>query len=216
MKTSRWLPLFIGALLIIGGIFLLLGNFNILDVGGLFWPIILTLVGAFFLLLFLQDRRQWWAIIPGVTLLSIALLVGLREFISYEAFDIGGVIVPGGIGLSFLLVYVANREQWWAIIPGGVMVSISVMLLVQGFLPELTGVGVFFLGLGLTFLALTTINTAKGKMKWPWIPGGILLAMGFLFIVFGAAGDIFPYLGAIALIVFGIYILWRATRRKEQ
>ena len=79
MKTWRWLPVFIGALLILGGIFLLLGNLNIIDIGALFWSILLALVGVFFVMVFLQDRRQWWGLIPGVTLLSVALLLFLEE-----------------------------------------------------------------------------------------------------------------------------------------
>ena len=216
MKTWRWLPVFIGALLILGGIFLLLGNLNIIDIGALFWSILLALVGVFFVMVFLQDRRQWWGLIPGVTLLSVALLLFLEEIVPGGSVDWGGVIVPGGIGLSFLLIYAANREQWWAIIPGGVMVSISLMILLQEYLQDPAHVGVFFLGLGLTFIALTTVTTKQGKMKWPWIPGGILLVMGFMFLMFGTAESLFPYLGAVALIVFGIFLLWRATRRTQQ
>ena len=90
---------------------------------------------------------------------------------------------------------------------------------VQQVLPsnmEEAGVGVFFLGLGLTFLALTRIQTEKGLMKWPMISGGILLAVGVLFILFGSAAELFPYIGALALIVVGwLYPLAGHTPQRE-
>lgn len=219
MDTRRALPLFIGAVLIIGGIFLLLANMNVIDVGSIFWGLILAMVGIFFVAVFFLDRRQWWAWIPGLTLVSVGLLIILEETFPSTSFDLGGVIVPGGIGLSFLLIYLTTREHWWAIIPGGVLLSISSMIFFQSVLPanlEDAAVGVFFLGLGLTFLVLTRINTDNGRMKWPLIPGGILLAMGFLFIVLSSAEDLLPYVGALALIVVGVFLLWRATRRGEK
>ena len=219
MNTKRGLPLVLGAILILGGLFLLFGNLGWIEVGDTLWALVLAAGGIFFVLLFFQDRRQWWAWIPGITLLSVASLLLLQEFLTGFSGDLGGVIVPGGIGLSFLLIYLTTRQHWWAIIPGGVLLSIAAMIFLQGILPfdmELAGVGVFFLGLGLTFLSLTRIRTEKGQMKWPWVPGGILLGMGVLFIVFGSAAEFFPYIGALALIFVGVYILWRAIRRKEQ
>jgi len=219
MDTKRGLPLLLGAILIIGGLFLLFGNLGWIDIGGLLWALVLGGAGIFFVLLYVQDRRQWWAWIPGITLLSIALFLILEEILPGNTGDLGGVIVPGGIGLSFLLIYLTTRQHWWAIIPGGALLSISAMIFVQQILPsnmDEAGVGIFFLGLGLTFLALTRIQTEKGLMKWPMIPGGILLAMGVLFILFGSAAELFPYIGALALIVVGGFILWRAIRRNER
>jgi hypothetical protein len=219
MKNWRGLSLLLGAVLVIGGIILLLGNIGVFELGDLFWGLVLGAVGIFFILLYFQDRRQWWAWIPGITLLSIALLLAMQQIFPSTGFDLGGVIVPAGIGLSFLIIYLTTRQHWWAIIPGGVMVSIAAMILLQGVFPadwEMAGVGVFFLGLGLTFLALAQVDTPNGKMKWPWIPGGILLAMCFIFIMVGSAAEFFPYIGALALIVVGVFLLWRALRRNDK
>jgi hypothetical protein len=219
MNTKRGLPLFLGAILILGGLFLLLGNLGLIELGGLLWAIVLAGAGVFFVLLYFQDRRQWWAWIPGITLLSVGVLIALEDLLPGNTGDLGGVIVPGGIGLSFLLIYVTTRQHWWAIIPGGALLSIAAMIFVQEILPssmEEAGIGVFFLGLGLTFLALSRVGTEKGQMKWPVIPGGILLGIGILLILFGSAAEFFPYIGALALIAVGGFILWRATHRNQQ
>jgi hypothetical protein len=90
--------------------------------------IILAGVGLPFVLIFFADRRQWWALIPGMTMCGIAVGVGLEgaNVISDEA--VGGVIV-GGIGLGFLSIYLVDRRQWWALIPGGILGTIAVFLL---------------------------------------------------------------------------------------
>ena len=63
---------------------------------------------------------------------------------------------------------------------------------------------------------LTAGSLTQRDPRVTWVPGGILLGMGFLFIVFGSASEFFPYIGARALIFVGVYILWRAISRKEQ
>ena len=41
MDTKRGLPLLLGAILIIGGLFLLFGNLGWIDIGGLLWAVVL-------------------------------------------------------------------------------------------------------------------------------------------------------------------------------
>jgi hypothetical protein len=79
-------------------------------------------------LIFLIDRQHWWALIPGLTMTGSAVAIFLEEvnLISGEA--VGGIIV-GSIGLGFLLIYVVDRRQWWALIPGGVLGTVAFFLL---------------------------------------------------------------------------------------
>ena len=219
MNAKRMLPTILGAILILGGLLLLFGNLGLFEVGAFLWAILLAGAGVFFVLLYFQDRRQWWAWIPGTTLLSVGLLLALEGLMPGDTGELGGVIVTGGIGLGFLIVYLTTRQNWWAIIPGGALLSIAAMLFIQEILPfgnEEMGLGVFFFGLGLTFLGLSRVQTEKGPMKWPLIPGGILLGIGILVILFGSAADLFPYIGALALIAVGVIILWRALRHRDQ
>jgi hypothetical protein len=90
--------------------------------------IILAGVGLPFVLIFFSDRRQWWALIPGMTMCGIALGTGLEGANAINDEAVGGVIV-GGIALGFLAIYLVDRRQWWALIPGGIMGTIAVFLL---------------------------------------------------------------------------------------
>ena len=202
-----------GSLLILGGVLFLLQNLGILVMGNVFWVVLFGLGSLFFLSFFIQNRANWWALIPGLTLLSITLLFALDWFI--PAFDEswGGSIVLGGIGLSFFLIYLVERTNWWAIIPGGVLLTLAATVGLEQFFPGLETVGIFFLGMGLTFGLVATLPNPQGEMRWAWIPAGILLLMGMIFMA--AAGELLMYLWPVALIFAGIFLLFRSFRGRR-
>lgn len=198
-----------GVLLIAAGILFLLQNFGVLAIGAYVWPILFGSGGLVFLYVFLTSRANWWAIIPGLVLLSLAAVSVLDQFAPQVGENWGGAIFLGGIGLAFWMIYFVKREHWWAVIPGGVLFTLA---LVAGLSSVLAGVevsGVFFLGLGLTFALLAFLPTPEGRMKWPLIPAGVLLVLGLL--MAAAATEIINYLWPVALILAGGYLLFRAA-----
>ena len=202
-----------GILLIAAGVLFLLQNFGILAVGAYAWPLLFGASGAVFLYVFLTNRANWWAVIPGLVLLSLAALIALDQFAPEVGETWGGAIFLGGIGLAFWVVYFVKREHWWAIIPGGVLLTLA---LVAGLSSVLEGVemgGVFFLGLGLTFGLLSLLPTSEGRMKWALIPAGVLLAMGLL--ISAAATAVFNYLWPAALILVGLYLIFRTFGSRQ-
>jgi hypothetical protein len=69
-----------GGMLIILGLFLLLENLDLLgDWKAPVWSLILGAISLMFLATFVADRKQWWALIPGVVILGIAVAVFLAE-----------------------------------------------------------------------------------------------------------------------------------------
>ena len=108
--------------------------------------IILAGVGLPFLLIFLTDRKHWWALIPGMTMIGVAAAVFLEGIgvISDEA--VGGLVV-GGIALGFLFIYLIDRQQWWALIPGGIMGTVAFFLLVATVIEYVWPVALILLGL---------------------------------------------------------------------
>ncbi len=167
------LRILIGAALVLGGILMLLEQIGILKgASDIFWAILLAFGAAVFLYWFASDRSRWWAAIPGFTLAGMAGSALLLDRLGW-----GGLAFMGGMGLGFWAVYFANHKRWWAIIPGGVLITI-------GFTSALTEVynladtgGVFFVGLGLTFLLVAML----ANHKWAYIPAAVLLLLGFLF-----------------------------------
>ncbi len=160
-----------------------------------------------FLLTFVIDRRQWWALIPGCVLAGLTLLVfnGENHLIRDEY---AASIFLFSIGLPFLGIFLADRRQWWALIPGGVMTVIAFMPLLGNM--ELSGEivgGLFFLGLGGVFALVRLATLPNPHMAWAWWPAGILAAFGLFIVLTGTvASQIF---WPIALIVLGLIILAR-------
>ena len=202
-----------GSLLILAGVLFLIQNLGWLPVGDLFWALLLLAAAILFLSFFFRDRLLWWALIPGMTLLGIAVAVSLGLFAPGYTADWSGSIVLGGIGLGFLAVYAAQRRNWWAIIPAGVLLTLAASAGLAHFLSDTVNLGVFFLGLGATFAAVALLPTHQGEMTWAWIPAGILLLVGVIFMV--SSENLLNYLWPVALILLGAFLILRTLRRKR-
>lgn len=207
---KRNLNLLWGLLLIGGGVLLLLQNLGYLaHVSGYLWALLLGAPGLACLGVYLNNRERWWAIIPGVVLLSLGALSGLQAWNSELAAPWMGPLTLGGIGLAFWLVYLARRSLWWAIIPAGLLTTLAVMARIDNVGGPSTG-AVFFFGLAITFL-LVLLAT---RMSWAvWPAAG--LALVAVFIVVGQ-GRFINYLWPVLLIAAGLFILfntWRPANR---
>jgi hypothetical protein len=207
--TSR---IFWGLVLIIGGVLFLLENLGIIQGSDLFWGGCLLIGGILFVAYYLGNRQHWWPIIPGIILAALGLLVLITSFVPGFEGWLGGTMVLGGIGLSFFIVYLANRSAWWAIIPGGALITLAVVAALDVSGSESLVGGVFFLGLGLTFLLVAILPNPTGSMKWAWIPAGVLSLLGV--IVFLASEELLIYILPLGLCIAGGILIWRAIRAR--
>ena len=197
-----------GILLIAGGVLFLLQNLGILGGGiALLWALLFGAAGVIFLYVFLTDRANWWAVIPGFVLLSLAVLIVLNQLAPGVGGTWGGALFLGGVGLGFWVIYFVNREHWWAVIPGGVLLTLALVAGLSSVLEGIETGGVFFLGLGLTFGLLSFLPTPQGRMKWALIPAAVLLVMGLL--ITAAFTSALNYLWPLALILIGLYLIFR-------
>lgn len=199
-----------GGLLILMGVLFLLENLGFYRLSSLFWILVFALAGIFFITVYLQNKQNWWSLIPALTLLSLGLLVLLNWIVPELAEYWGGPIVLGGIGCSFLLVYLVERQNWWAVIPGGVLLTLAVVAALDASGSGFETAGVFFLGIGLTFVLVALLPTPQGDMRWAWIPGGIMLFAGLAFLV--ASENLLVYVWPLALIGVGALLLFRGLR----
>jgi hypothetical protein len=207
-KSTLW-----GAILIALGAFFLLqitGVFGVLS--GLFWSVAFAAGGAVFLYVFLTGiHTHWWAAIPGFTLLGLAATIFYDRFAPPFFADLGGAVFLGAMGAGFLSIFFTNRQQWWALIPGGAMLSVAGVVVVgeTGF-AFLNPASVLFIGLGCTFGLLGLMSTyLNTNLRWAYIPAAVLLVMGIvIFTPFvGALNWIWP----LALIAGGAYLILRRS-----
>jgi hypothetical protein len=202
-----------GSIIILLGLFLLLITTDVIDIhfsaswlfGILFFLAFIFFMGVYFSM----KKEQFWPLIPGIIMLGLCLLI-LSEEIGLRG-NVGAGLFILFIGLSFLAVYVLHPVNWWAIIPAGMVGSVSLVI----FFGDLFGVGLMFLGMGLTFIALYFILLGtEDKHWWPLIPGSILAFMGILFLFFGPI-EFGNYILPIALIIVGIILIVQSSKKKK-
>lgn len=203
----------IGILLIVAGVLFLLDSLHVLPMAEYIWPALFLVVGLVFLYVFLSNRAlNWWAIIPALSLLGLAATIAVETFVPGDVS--GAAIFLAALGLSFLIVYLVNRQYWWAIIPAGSLFSVAVLVALSETIQDETLAAVFFLGLALTFGALALVRTPEGRLKWALIPALVMLALALLMVTL--AGAAAPYIWSVALIVLGLYFLYRALSRPRK
>ncbi len=206
--------IFLGVVLILlGALFLLQQVFSI-PFGGLFIALLFAAGGAVFLYFLIKDRSKWWAAIPGFVLLGLGALIAVSALLPEIGNRFGGSIFLGFIGIGFLVVYLLRTDQWWPIIPAGVLFTLAVVAGIRGG-GELAG-ALFFLGVGGTFAALGLHPMGKTE-KWPWIPAGICIALGVLILALSGAlvQTAAGWIWALVLILGGGFFVVRALTRKE-
>lgn len=204
--------IFWGSLLIFGGILALVDNLGIVKIADLFWVIVTGIIAAVFFGLFARYRFTWWWIIPGLFFTGIALSILINWLFPSIGSQWGGPIILFFLGIGFFTVYFAENQHWWTIIFGGIFLAVGIL---AGFASQLSssqGVGLFVIGMGITFSLVALLPTQAGTMKWAWIPAGILLTSGIIFTV--SKGQILFYVVPGLIILLGILLIIRYSRQQ--
>ena len=199
--------LWIGGLLILGGLLGLLEKFNIISsVGHVFWGLIFGVLAVYFLQR-LVVQHESWAAFPGFALLGLAL----SNFLPSSLSMFGGLFFFGGLAVAFIWLYVTDRHRWWAILPAGIMLTLGIVSFMNDASHTDTG-GLFFIGIGLTFI-LVALLPGGGSRTWAFIPGAILLVFGAL--LGTPLGGFTQYIIPVVLILLGVYITARVFTRNS-
>lgn len=204
----------IGLALVAVGVLALLQNLGLLAADiGILWALIFAVAGVGFLTVFVRNRAQWWALIPGCTLVALGALILLQDLIPTAPEPWGGALFLAGISLSFWLIYLSDRAQWWAIIPGGALLTVALIAGLSTTLAGPTLGGVLFLGLALTFGLVALLPTHREYTRWAVYPAGVLLVMALLSMA--AMEQLALYLWPAALILAGLYLTYRTLRTQH-
>jgi hypothetical protein len=202
MRNRKLNSLIWGGLLVALGILLLIDNLDLLgDWNAPIWSLVLAALSLVFLATYFSDREQWWALIPGLVILGIAVAVFLAEQ-DLVADYVVATIILAGVGVPFFLIYLSDRQHWWALIPAFTMTGVATGVLLEG-VGAISGTavaGFVFAGISGGFGAIYLIDRHQW---WALIPGGIMGVMAFGFLLAAATEYVLP----IALILLGLFLL---------
>ncbi len=182
MKNISWRVL-LGGLLVIFGALALLQSIGVVDYEGEWAGILFGLLflagGVIFMRVLFENRlANWWAAIPGMTLIGLGALM-LLAGLNVKPDEILPAVFMGCIGAGFLIVYLLDRQRWWAIIPGGAVLSIAIMLLFTN--TEPWPAVILFGGLAVSFgLVAITAQPPEHSRAWAWYPAVAMVALAFI------------------------------------
>ncbi len=199
---------------IVGGILLLLFNFGSFvhyePWTQYIFAGVLAGLGVVFLVAFLTSRQHWWRLIPGWTLLALAVIVYLSTGPAITVQHTAPILFLG-LACAFAHIYLLDRaERWWAILPGGFMLVLAVVI---GLSNAITHLEILFIGMGLVFFLLYAAD-GRRRQWWALIPGSVLTLFGcFVFASFYGERVTLVRWWPLLLILIGIGFGWQAMRR---
>lgn len=208
----------VGFLVIVLGCLILLNNFDFLDLNSTFFiSLLMILVGGLCFYFYLKKEHSiWLLIISFVTFFwGFGILVYELGFLS---FYLKNHFILLGIGLSFIAVYFHNTKQWWAIIPGGCILVVFIVNMLDEIFYLQRGIPAFllFFGIGLIFLYLYLISDENNRLNWAFYPAIVLILFGLFQLYFATRDASIQIAIAAVLILLGILLVIRAIRYKVQ
>ncbi len=202
--------------LIPGGVMLFLAMTTLLveNVGGE-WvgALFLFLIGLSFLIVYLSNRTRTWALlvayIMGVLSIAPAMASGGGDTAAYF-----GAIFLFAVALPFFVIYFRSMENWWAIIPAGVMTTLSVIttLAIAGWIRNANQGGYANALLMGGFAVTFAIVWLRHNKPWARIVAVILAIVAVVSVFFVSYYEI---VWPVVIILGGAYLLYTAMRRPK-
>ncbi len=207
----------LGVSLVLIGVFWLLYRFDWIQIQPELIIASLFLLSGVLMFSSYARAPQVWKLFVGMLLIFISIPI-FNEALNWFADDLVGVIFLWMLGFIFLWIYARDHSQWWAIIPGGIFVTIGVMVMMETmrFIHHSLIPAIFFLGFAATFGFLYLIRSPFNKTGWAIWPAGTAFAIA-VFIIASELDllnfDVMGYLLPVGMIVIGIYLVYRSYRQ---
>lgn len=214
--TTRWtVQIILGAIVLATGVLLLVEAASPYQVPGLLWAGLLTAGSAAFWYAFFAQPSWWWAAIPAGALLG-ATVAPVMALDPAGAGQWTEVPFLACLSTGFWAVYLQNHRRWWAVIPGGTLLTLTVVTgLTEAIGGRATGAVLLF-GLALTFVLVGVLPSGRRRW-WPWIVAAALGVVA-LVVLLQDAGllTVVNFVWPLAIIGGGAYLLWSAWRRRGE
>lgn len=200
MNLNRW-SLFWGVLLIGGGALALLDQLGYIEeLSPTLWIFVFAAISLFALFGYASSGwKQWGWLFPAGVFGGLAVIVALIEA-GIDNAALGSALFVGLL-IPFVAAYLTDRtKNWWALIPGGVMLFLALTtLLVDNAGGEWVG-AMFLLMFALAFLMVYLTNRVR---TWALLVAYIfgVLSLGPML---AALGEMAPYFGSVVLFAIAL------------
>jgi hypothetical protein len=167
-----------------------------------------------------MKRKVNGGLIGGLILILGGLLALAAQFAPNLWGDFFGQFLLLGLGLIFMIAGVLTRQGGW-FIPGGILTGLGagVALMASPWSSRLPGdEGGWFLlafAAGWALIPIMTAIFSDETHWWALIPGGVIGLVGAAVLFGGVFTNILEWAGKLwplALIIFGVAVLWKARR----
>jgi len=201
--------------LIPGGIMLFLAMTTLLvdNVGGE-WvgSLFLFLIALSFLMVYLTSRTRTWALFVAYILGVLSVAPAMAAFGGDTAAYFGAIFLFA-VGIPFFVLYFRSLENWWAIIPAGVMVVLALitMLAIAGWIRNEHQGGYANAILMAGFAATFAVVWLRHGKPWAKIVTIMLAAVAVGSVFFATYSQV---LWPVAIILAGAYLFYMALRPK--
>ncbi|WP_353987084.1 hypothetical protein [Ruicaihuangia caeni] len=213
--SRRPLQIYFGALVLLAGVVLLLEASSVLDGPRVLWAVLLAAASGGFWYLFAVDRREWWAAIPGAALAGAAVVTVMELDPVYWG-QWTEVPFLGALAIGFFAVYLRDTGRWWALIPGGALLTLSVVTAAADASAGPVTAAILLFGLSLTFVLVATLPGGASRRWWAWIPAGVLAVVAVVVLLNVAEWFVvLNYLWPVLVIGAGVFLIGRAVRRSQ-
>lgn len=216
MSDPRLRALLWSLVLMSSGVLLLLFEFGFLTPYTPLLQYSLAALFAFAAILFFgafaRMPAEWWRVIPGWMLLALASLLVLST-LAVDQRWLGATIFVG-LALAFTHIYLTDRTgRWWALIPGGFLCVLGVVMGVSAWGVPLEGLALLlFGGLGGVFFLLFLLHR---RQWWAVLPGGVLVVFAALGAARNSDSQVMPLLRWWPLLLIGAGLLTALQARRR-
>lgn len=153
-REEAWMLILSYVLLAVGTMIALVTG-DILEDAFIATYVLAVIALPFIFAYFRGDRTNWGLLIPAYVLIAVSVMVPLLETETLTDTTIPAFVMFA-IALPFLVVFIANTKQWWALIVGAILALVGVSLLVASDLAEyVTPVALILVGGGILVRLVT-------------------------------------------------------------
>jgi len=205
-----------GISLFVGGIILMAANLGQFDR----WtePIVLGVIGLsalsgiVFLIGYAGNRERWWLWLPATTLLTLSAVVYLGH---NDVFPVNWLLslLAFGVSVGFFVIYLLDNKHWWAVVPGGLLLALAILVGLAAKFGPRDLAGFFFIALGVV-AGLVYLVRLGGKEAWPAALFTVLfVTLGFLLLSLEGweRGTLSRFWPAALMLLGVVVVVWRVV-----